>query len=85
MWRRDGRELFYVAEDRMMAVDVDIEPRLDVGPPRQLFSRVMCSEWFEGERAVPLLAKMEIAHEEGMAAACCPQHPEAEFCGDLTR
>ena len=38
MWRRDGRELFYVAEDRLMAVDVDIAPRLDVRPPRQLFT-----------------------------------------------
>ncbi len=38
-WRGDGRELFYVAPDRkLMAVEVTPGPRLEVGPPRALFS-----------------------------------------------
>ncbi len=38
-WRGDGRELFYVAPDRrLMAVEVTLGPRLEVGSPRALFS-----------------------------------------------
>jgi hypothetical protein len=37
-WRRDGRELYYVAPDRrIMAVDVGPGPRFEAGPPRPLF------------------------------------------------
>jgi Tol biopolymer transport system component len=37
-WRGDGRELFYVSPDRkVVAVEVQTKPRLDVGPPRALF------------------------------------------------
>src|SRR5262249_34534654 len=39
-WRRDGRELFYVApDDRLMAASVSSERGvLDVGPPQALFA-----------------------------------------------
>jgi Tol biopolymer transport system component len=38
-WRRDGRELFYVAPDgRMMSVDVTAGSKLKVGAPRALFT-----------------------------------------------
>jgi WD40 repeat protein len=37
-WRRDGRELFYLAEDgALMAVDVRTGDEPDVGTPRKLF------------------------------------------------
>ena len=38
-WRRDGRELFYVANDRtVMAVDVATGPSFKAGVPKPLFS-----------------------------------------------
>ena len=37
-WRRDGKELFYVQGDTLMAVPVSTSPRLAVGSPRRLFS-----------------------------------------------
>jgi hypothetical protein len=37
-WRRDGRELFYLAADRkLMAVSVDVPGAFDADPPRPLF------------------------------------------------
>jgi hypothetical protein len=37
-WRRDGKELFYVAADRqMMSVQVDMDAIFDAGVPRALF------------------------------------------------
>jgi dipeptidyl aminopeptidase/acylaminoacyl peptidase len=37
-WRRDGKELYYLAADRsMMAVSVSTSPALEVGKPRVLF------------------------------------------------
>ncbi|MGH9256885.1 MAG: hypothetical protein ACRD3C_20170, partial [Vicinamibacterales bacterium] len=36
-WSRDGRELFYVSGDRMMAVDIRTTPTLAAGTPRLLF------------------------------------------------
>ena len=36
-WTRDGRELFYLSRNRMMAVDIQTSPELAVGPPRELF------------------------------------------------
>jgi Tol biopolymer transport system component len=41
-WRRDGKELFYVAPDgKMMAVDVKTGPRFETGIPRALFDSQM--------------------------------------------
>jgi serine/threonine-protein kinase len=37
-WRQDGRELFYVQGDRMMAVDIQPGSTFSAGPPRALFS-----------------------------------------------
>ena len=38
MWRRDGRELFYLAPDRrLMAVEVRGTPTFEAGTPRPLF------------------------------------------------
>ena len=36
-WRRDERELFYLEGSRLMAVEIDPEPALNVGTPRMLF------------------------------------------------
>lgn len=37
-WRADGRELFYVAEGRLMAVSIDTESDVQVGVAEDLFS-----------------------------------------------
>ena len=37
-WRADGKELFYVEGDRLMAVPVSTSPELTVGTPKLLFS-----------------------------------------------
>ena len=37
-WRRDGKELFYVEGDTLMAVPVSTEPALTIGSPQRLFS-----------------------------------------------
>ena len=37
LWSRDGRELFYVNGDKMMAVDISTRPTLTAGTPRVLF------------------------------------------------
>jgi Tol biopolymer transport system component len=38
-WRRDGRELFYVQQDTLMAVPVTATPTFSAGTPVRLFSR----------------------------------------------
>jgi Tol biopolymer transport system component len=38
VWGKDGRELFYLQGDRMMAIDVRTESTFSAGPPRVLFS-----------------------------------------------
>ncbi len=37
VWSRDGQELFYRNEDRLMAVDVTMQPAFRAGKPRLLF------------------------------------------------
>ena len=37
-WSRNGRELFYLKDDTLMAVGITSEPSLSVSPPRRLFS-----------------------------------------------
>jgi hypothetical protein len=37
VWNRNGRELFYRSGDRMMAVDVTLQPTFTAGKPRVLF------------------------------------------------
>jgi len=37
LWSRDGKELFYVAENRMMVAAIDAQPSLRVGTPELLF------------------------------------------------
>ena len=36
-WRRDGKELFYVARRTLLAVDVTTMPNFSMGSPRELF------------------------------------------------
>jgi serine/threonine-protein kinase len=38
-WNRNGRELFYRSDDKMMAVDVSTQTGFAAGTPRQLFER----------------------------------------------
>ncbi len=41
-WRRDGRELYFLAPDgRLMAVDVGLGDTLEIGTPRALFQTVV--------------------------------------------
>lgn len=44
-WRRDGKELFYVEGDMLVAAPVSIDPTLVVGAPQPLFS----SDWLSFE------------------------------------
>jgi Tol biopolymer transport system component len=37
-WRRDGRELYFVSGDKMMAVDITLGTEVKVGTPQELFS-----------------------------------------------
>ncbi len=37
MWSRDGRELFFLNGNKMMAVDVATRPAFSAGPPHVLF------------------------------------------------
>ena len=37
VWNRNGRELFYRSGDRMMAVDVTLQPSFSAGEPKMLF------------------------------------------------
>ena len=39
-WRRDGKELFYVAHGTLLAIDVTTMPNLSMGSPRELFESV---------------------------------------------
>ena len=46
-WRRDGRELYYIAPDAyLMAVDVDTREKLVVGTPKPLFQTHIVAEPF---------------------------------------
>lgn len=47
-WRADGRELFFIADDRtLMAVDVREAATFEHGPPRALFDTGMQPHWGE--------------------------------------
>jgi hypothetical protein len=37
VWRKDGRELFYISGDKMMAVDIQTRPTFSAGTPHELF------------------------------------------------
>jgi Tol biopolymer transport system component len=37
VWRKDGRELFYISGDKMMAVDIQTQPTFSAGTPHELF------------------------------------------------
>ena len=37
VWSRDGRELFYLNGDKMMAADIATRPAFTAGPPRLLY------------------------------------------------
>lgn len=52
-WNGSGSELFYVTGDKVMAVQVTTAPALDLGVPRELFSRqligtAMLFDWIDG-------------------------------------
>jgi hypothetical protein len=38
-WRGDGRELFYITDNKLMAVDVKVVGTPEIGTPRTLFER----------------------------------------------
>jgi len=39
VWNRNGRELFYRAGNKMMAVDIATQPTISAGKPTTLFER----------------------------------------------
>jgi hypothetical protein len=43
-WRRDGRELFFIAGGRLMSVDVSTTPKVSISEPRPLFDIVRPGE-----------------------------------------
>jgi eukaryotic-like serine/threonine-protein kinase len=50
LWRRDGREIFYIAPDRkLMAVEVETSPALRIGNPRPLFQTHLPAPWISYE------------------------------------
>ncbi len=38
-WAKDGRELFFVDGDRVMAARIQVDPKLEISPPEFLFER----------------------------------------------
>jgi Tol biopolymer transport system component len=44
-WRKDGRELFYNADNKLMAVDVKLGAMPEIGTPQALFDRHGPSNW----------------------------------------
>ena len=44
-WSRDGRELFYRLGNRMMSVEIQTEPELDIGEPVELWTHPYFSQW----------------------------------------
>jgi Tol biopolymer transport system component len=46
LWSRDGSELFYLNDGKLVAVSVTVEPRLSVGTPVPLFDRGPLPEGF---------------------------------------
>jgi len=45
VWSRDGRRLFYVNGDKMMAVDITMQPAFVAGSPRLLYEGRFQSGW----------------------------------------
>jgi hypothetical protein len=50
IWRRDGRELFYAALNKLMAVDVHLGATPEIGTPHELFEREF---WGRGSGFAP--------------------------------
>lgn len=49
-WRRDGREMYFLNQDAVMAVDVETRDAFSAGVPRELFrttDRVMTNEIYD--------------------------------------
>ena len=42
-WSKDGKELFYVKDDTLMAVSVSTTPSFSVGPTTELFAAPLCA------------------------------------------
>jgi eukaryotic-like serine/threonine-protein kinase len=68
-WRRDGRELFYVATDgKLMVVEVKLSPKFQVGTPRALFdshlrtwtTRYQYAVTAEGQRFLAIIGEDKV-------------------------
>jgi hypothetical protein len=44
-WRKDGRELFYTADNKLMAVDVKLGAMPEIGTPHPLFELPFTNNW----------------------------------------
>jgi hypothetical protein len=76
-WRRDGKELFYIAGDRMvMAVDVGTNPAFKAGVPKALFERaVLPAADFSFRWDVSADGKRFLLNTPGADAASAAQPP----------
>jgi dipeptidyl aminopeptidase/acylaminoacyl peptidase len=55
-WRRDGREIYYVEGDTLLAVSVTAGPGLSIGSPTRLFSDPGLVQQFPGARQYDVAA-----------------------------
>jgi len=60
VWNPSGDELFYISDDKMMAVDVRMEGVLELGEPRVLFEQTLATANYDvtpdGQRFVLILS-----------------------------
>ena len=69
MWSRDGRELFYLDGDRMMAVEITTAPTFRAGAPRLLFEGRYTTPWHG-------VAGYDVAADGQRFLRVQPMHPD---------
>jgi len=75
MWRRDGRELFYVSRDRkILAVDVKPGATLEMGAPKALFQTNMAGSTVNDYYAITSDGQRFLVREPSTAVTVEPLH-----------
>ena len=70
VWSRDGRELFYLNGDRMMAVEITTAPTFRAGTPRLLFE----GRYLSARTAWPPMTSRPTASVSSASSRCIPIH-----------
>jgi hypothetical protein len=84
-WSRDGRELFYMEGDAMMAVDIATQPALKVGRPRLLFRNASLRLWGDPYSVSPDGQRF-LAIQDGLAPEASTQiHIVLNWTDELKR